>query len=49
MVWDGYRYYQIKEIFLRVKLDFKIVEIPFKRSLYWMQSGKTHMMPNLSR
>jgi len=47
--WYGMDIDIFNEIFLRAKLDFKIVEIPFKRSLYWMQSGKTHMMPNLSK
>jgi len=47
--WYGMDIDIINEIFLRAKLDFKIVEIPFKRSLYWMQSGKTHMMPNLCK
>jgi polar amino acid transport system substrate-binding protein len=47
--WEGMDIDIIKEIFLRAKLDYKILEIPFKRSLFWMKSGKTHMMPNLTK
>jgi polar amino acid transport system substrate-binding protein len=37
----------IKEIFLRAKLDYRIVERPFVRSLVKIQSGKIDLIPNL--
>jgi len=45
--WEGMDIALIKEVFLRAKLNYHIVEMPFKRSLAQIQNGKVDLIPNL--
>tara|TARA_R110001592_G_scaffold59200_1_gene179608 strand:+ start:59054 stop:59956 length:903 start_codon:yes stop_codon:yes gene_type:complete len=45
--WEGMDIEIIREIFLRAKLDYRIINMPFKRSLLQTQGGKIHLIPNL--
>lgn len=45
--WQGMDIDIIKEIFLRSELDYRIVSMPFKRSLIQIQDGTIHVIPNL--
>ena len=45
--WQGMDIDLIKEIFLRAKIDYRIVEEPFKRSLVQIKNGKFGLIPNL--
>jgi ABC-type amino acid transport substrate-binding protein len=47
--WEGMDIEIISEIFLRAKLDYYIISMPFKRSLIQIQDGKVHMIPNLTK
>jgi ABC-type amino acid transport substrate-binding protein len=45
--WEGMDIALIKEILLRAKLNYQIVEMPFKRSLAQIKNGKIALIPNL--
>ena len=45
--WEGMDIEIIREIFLRAKLDYRFISMPFKRSLIQTQDGKINLIPNL--
>ncbi|MFT7184691.1 MAG: ABC-type amino acid transport substrate-binding protein [Pseudohongiellaceae bacterium] len=47
--WEGMDIDIISEIFLRAKLDYYIINMPFKRSLIQIKEGKIHLIPNLTK
>lgn len=45
--WVGMDIEILNEILLRAKIDYRLVDRPFQRSLFQMKDGSVHVIPNL--